>query len=35
MNKRRKKMIWFWVDIFAKVILFIAVITAMKLVFFK
>ena len=34
-NQRKKNIFWFWVDIIAKLILFVAIIIALKLVFFK
>ncbi len=35
MNQRKKNIFWFWVDIIAKLILLVAIIIALKLVFFK
>ena len=33
--KRKEKQFWVWVDILFKIFLFIAVVTAMKLVFYS
>jgi len=33
--KRKEKQFWFWVDILFKIFLFIAVVIAMKLVFYS
>jgi|TARA_B110000503_G_scaffold117257_1_gene177110 hypothetical protein len=33
--KRKEKMIRFWIDWLVKIVLFIAAVTAMKLIFFK
>jgi len=35
MNKRKKKILWYWIDVIAKIFLFFAFVAAMKLVFFK
>ena len=35
MNKRKKKIFWYWTDLIAKVLLFIAMVYALKIVFFK